>query len=209
MTITDAAPAGPRETFATVANPVPVQLRLVESLGVPLVTLPPATESRWRDLAACGDADPELFFPLPNEFAAAQAAVDERCLQCPVRQYCRANAEDIGATQFAGVWGGIFYGGNRAWHPRPVRQAPPAPIEPRADGGRKCRRGGCPQSALPHRLYCGWECHHACIVGTANGDRAHREHGEKPCDPCHEALLQENRERHRVRRERRRAAELT
>jgi WhiB family redox-sensing transcriptional regulator len=60
----------------------------------------------WRDAAACGRADPELFFPV-GATGPALRQIDEAkrvCRSCPVRAPCLAWALDHDVT--AGVWGG-------------------------------------------------------------------------------------------------------
>lgn len=60
----------------------------------------------WVDLAACGEVDPEIFFPISTTGAAlgqihqAQAI----CARCPVAAACLDWALRIG--QDHGVWGG-------------------------------------------------------------------------------------------------------
>ena len=62
--------------------------------------------SRWWELAACKDADPDLFFPVSEigpgrRQAAAAKAV---CATCGVRQLCLDYA--LATRQVHGVWGG-------------------------------------------------------------------------------------------------------
>ena len=55
---------------------------------------------RWRDRAACRDADTNLFFP-PEEGGKAQARKAKAiCAGCPVRAECLESAEEFG------IWGG-------------------------------------------------------------------------------------------------------
>ena len=59
----------------------------------------------WRDKAACGDADPDLFFP-PDEGGKAQARKAKGiCAGCPVRAECLEYA--IRNGEHWGVWGGV------------------------------------------------------------------------------------------------------
>jgi WhiB family redox-sensing transcriptional regulator len=61
----------------------------------------------WRDLAACRDEDPELFFPIgtgPAADADAQRA-KAVCRSCPVREQCLTFA--LSSGQDSGVWGGL------------------------------------------------------------------------------------------------------
>jgi WhiB family redox-sensing transcriptional regulator len=62
---------------------------------------------RWWDLAACQNAEPELFFPISA--TAASAITVERakrvCSACPVRSACLRYALDHRQEQ--GIWGGL------------------------------------------------------------------------------------------------------
>jgi WhiB family transcriptional regulator, redox-sensing transcriptional regulator len=66
-----------------------------------------ATESgRWWELAACRQADPELFFPV-SETGPARGQVTAAkavCTGCGVRQHCLDYA--LATRQVHGVWGG-------------------------------------------------------------------------------------------------------
>lgn len=59
----------------------------------------------WRDLAACRDEDPELFFPVGNTPAADRQTKRAKavCRECFVVRACLADALD---TKVDGVWGG-------------------------------------------------------------------------------------------------------
>lgn len=62
--------------------------------------------SEWRDLAACREEDPELFFPIGTG-PAADAQVERAkavCQRCPVAEHCLAYA--LSSGQDAGIWGG-------------------------------------------------------------------------------------------------------
>lgn len=67
------------------------------------------------DLAACLDADPDLFFADdPNQIAAAKAY----CAECPVRLECLVGA--LRRAEPHGVWGGeLFDGGTVIARKRP------------------------------------------------------------------------------------------
>ena len=60
----------------------------------------------WRDQAACGHADPDMFFPIgTGEPALRQIDEAKRiCQACPARTPCLAWALDHGVAH--GVWGG-------------------------------------------------------------------------------------------------------
>lgn len=55
----------------------------------------------WVEAALCADTDPDELFVQ----GAMQRAVRDRCLDCPVRLECLAEALECGAT--FGVWGGL------------------------------------------------------------------------------------------------------
>ncbi|HWG65244.1 MAG TPA: WhiB family transcriptional regulator [Streptosporangiaceae bacterium] len=67
---------------------------------------PGATDTDWRDLAACAQADPELFFPIGTSGPARHQVDDAKkiCHGCPVRVNCLRWALERGED--AGVWGG-------------------------------------------------------------------------------------------------------
>ena len=63
--------------------------------------------SRWWELAACQDADPELFFPV-SEIGPARRQVARAkavCETCEVSQLCLDYA--LSSRQAHGVWGGL------------------------------------------------------------------------------------------------------
>jgi WhiB family transcriptional regulator, redox-sensing transcriptional regulator len=65
-----------------------------------------ATYGDWWDLAACQQADPELFFPV-SAVGSARADIDRAkavCATCRIRQQCLDYALDT--RQAHGVWGG-------------------------------------------------------------------------------------------------------
>jgi WhiB family redox-sensing transcriptional regulator len=63
-------------------------------------------DARWREAAACCQADPELFFPIGS--AGTGAAEIQRakaiCAGCPVRRPCLTYA--LATSQQFGIWGG-------------------------------------------------------------------------------------------------------
>jgi WhiB family redox-sensing transcriptional regulator len=68
----------------------------------------------WREDAACGDADPDLFFPIGTTGNALRQ-IDEAkriCRFCPVQIQCLAWALETGVTD--GVWGGVTEDERRA-----------------------------------------------------------------------------------------------
>ena len=64
------------------------------------------TVTDWRDLAACRDSEPNLFFPVGTTGPALDL-IDEAkeiCTECSVREECLMYA--LQTNQEAGVWGG-------------------------------------------------------------------------------------------------------
>lgn len=60
----------------------------------------------WRELAACRDSEPSLFFPVGSTGPALEqiAAAKQICAECNVREDCLQYA--LESNQEAGVWGG-------------------------------------------------------------------------------------------------------
>ena len=60
----------------------------------------------WRDLAACRDSEPNLFFPVGTTGPALDLIEEakEICGECSVREECLMYA--LETNQEAGVWGG-------------------------------------------------------------------------------------------------------
>jgi WhiB family redox-sensing transcriptional regulator len=60
----------------------------------------------WRDLAACRDSEPSLFFPIGTTGAAVEQieAAIAICMSCSVREDCLQYA--LETNQESGVWGG-------------------------------------------------------------------------------------------------------
>jgi len=69
----------------------------------------------WRDLAACRDEDPELFFPTGTDGPALAQIKQAKavCRRCPVTGECLSWALDTG--QDHGIWGGTTEGERRIW----------------------------------------------------------------------------------------------
>jgi WhiB family transcriptional regulator, redox-sensing transcriptional regulator len=65
------------------------------------------TLSDWRELAACRDSDPDLFFPIGTTGPAVEQIEKARgiCGICSVREACLQYA--LETNQEAGVWGGF------------------------------------------------------------------------------------------------------
>lgn len=64
------------------------------------------TITDWRDLSACRDSEPNLFFPIGSTGPAMDQidAAKAICMQCSVREECLGYA--LETNQEAGVWGG-------------------------------------------------------------------------------------------------------
>lgn len=79
----------------------------------------------WRTLAACRDADPEIFFPLATAGTDAEkrqtALALAYCGACPVRPECLADA--LGSDIKWGVWGGTTEADREALGRNPVAKA--------------------------------------------------------------------------------------
>ena len=60
----------------------------------------------WRESGACLTADPNLFFPVENGYAAVRQMMKAQqiCAQCGVRRECLDFAMETGQTH--GIWGG-------------------------------------------------------------------------------------------------------
>ncbi len=71
---------------------------------MPSTTISIATD--WRDVAACRDSDPSMFFPIGTTGPALdQIAIAKAiCSQCQVQEDCLQYA--LVTNQEAGVWGG-------------------------------------------------------------------------------------------------------
>jgi WhiB family transcriptional regulator, redox-sensing transcriptional regulator len=70
----------------------------------------------WRVDAACGDADPDLFFPIGTIGKALRQIEEAKqiCRVCPAQIQCLAWALENGVTD--GVWGGTTEDERRAIH---------------------------------------------------------------------------------------------
>lgn len=73
-------------------------------LPMPSTTINIATD--WRDVAACKDSDPSMFFPIGTTGPALdQIAIAKAiCAQCQVQEDCLQYA--LVTNQEAGIWGG-------------------------------------------------------------------------------------------------------
>ncbi|MFN2486693.1 MAG: WhiB family transcriptional regulator [Acidimicrobiia bacterium] len=69
-------------------------------------TMATITTTEWRELAACRDSEPSLFFPIGSTGPAIDqiAAAKEICLGCGVAEDCLQYA--LESNQESGVWGG-------------------------------------------------------------------------------------------------------
>ena len=64
------------------------------------------TVTDWRDLAACRDSEPTLFFPVGTTGLALDHIEEAKdiCTECSVQEECLMYA--LQTNQEAGVWGG-------------------------------------------------------------------------------------------------------
>ena len=62
--------------------------------------------TEWRELAACRDSDPLLFFPIGQTGPAVDQIVEAKliCSECAVQEDCLQYA--LETNQESGVWGG-------------------------------------------------------------------------------------------------------
>jgi WhiB family redox-sensing transcriptional regulator len=60
----------------------------------------------WRDLSACRDTDPDLFFPVGTTGPAIEQIENAKavCRVCEVQQQCLDYA--LATNQDSGIWGG-------------------------------------------------------------------------------------------------------
>jgi WhiB family transcriptional regulator, redox-sensing transcriptional regulator len=74
---------------------------------VKYIKSPILKQVNWRQVAACRDEDPELFFPIGNNGPALAQIEDARevCRDCPAIGYCALFAFETG--QDNGVWAGM------------------------------------------------------------------------------------------------------
>jgi WhiB family redox-sensing transcriptional regulator len=77
----------------------------------------------WRELAACREEDPELFFPIGTGPAADAQAEQAKavCRRCPVLEQCLTYA--LSSGQDAGIWGGLTEDERRAMRRRDLEVA--------------------------------------------------------------------------------------
>ena len=64
------------------------------------------TITEWRQMSACRDSEPSLFFPVGTTGPALENIADAKaiCAQCSVQEDCLQYA--LESNQEAGVWGG-------------------------------------------------------------------------------------------------------
>jgi WhiB family redox-sensing transcriptional regulator len=144
----------------------------------------------WREDAACGGEDPELFFPVRPAGPAAEAAklicngTYDRP-GCPVQVRCRQWADQHGIIH--GVWGG------ESEAERQTRLALPS-AHPGANRGGLAVCDHCGHGFTRRRhgqRFCSHRCHHQSMVaqpghecGTITAAGRHRRRGEPVDDAC-------------------------
>ena len=65
------------------------------------------TAEDWRLRGACGNEDPELFFPVGETSSTSKRQIEQAksvCAVCPVRSRCLAEA--LANSDTYGIWGG-------------------------------------------------------------------------------------------------------
>jgi WhiB family transcriptional regulator, redox-sensing transcriptional regulator len=86
---------------STVARPASLTSNAVQiaAQGITIAT-------DWRELSACRDSDPTLFFPIGSTGPAIDqiSAAKQICGECAVQEDCLQYA--LESNQEAGVWGG-------------------------------------------------------------------------------------------------------
>jgi WhiB family transcriptional regulator, redox-sensing transcriptional regulator len=75
-------------------------------LTSPSASITEVSLANWRDVAACRDTDPDLFFPVGTTGPAVDqiSAAKIVCEACPAKQPCLEFA--LISNQDSGVWGG-------------------------------------------------------------------------------------------------------
>ena len=88
---------------------------------------------QWKSMAACGSAEPDLFFPI-SAAASNQVQVTEAkvlCARCLVRRECLDFA--IRTRQMHGIWGGMTeeerYSAVKSHQQLAARSAAPDPVD--------------------------------------------------------------------------------
>ncbi|MBT2369968.1 WhiB family transcriptional regulator [Streptomyces sp. ISL-10] len=84
--------------------------------------VPAPTPFDWRNLAACREEDPELFFPIGNTGPALLQIEEAKAVcrrRCPVMETCLNWA--LETRQEDGVWGGLSQDERRAERRRTAR----------------------------------------------------------------------------------------
>ena len=90
----------------TIDNGVDRPLGGVVSLTIPRTIPLHAQDDNWRDVAACRDTDPDLFFPVGTTGPAIEQIDSAKavCDTCPSKQPCLEYA--LSTNQDSGVWRG-------------------------------------------------------------------------------------------------------
>lgn len=95
-----------------------------------------AVNSRWRDRAACLDADPELFSPVdvhrPDTFDNARDTARRFCSRCPVVAECGRDAD---SRRHQGLWGAAWRTAQPSYHRLPL--LPGLVLEPLGERRRR------------------------------------------------------------------------
>jgi ferredoxin len=68
-------------------------------------------DARWMARGACGDVDPDMFFPDRDDKAAIRSAIAV-CVSCPVLRECagwRRDHPSCYGYRVSGVWAGRYF----------------------------------------------------------------------------------------------------
>jgi hypothetical protein len=128
----------------------------------------------WMTDAACRGHDPNWWHPAKGGDNVNTTKAKRICETCPVAVQCLQYALDIGEQ--TGIWGGVSVNKYRKEHGKTVTR------RPKVNYG-----GGIAGVQHPDR----WK---PIEHGTANGYRAERRRGLKPCQPCTQARAEERRQ---------------
>ena len=101
------------------------------------------TITDWRELSACRDSEPNLFFPIGTTGPAVDQIESAKaiCTECSVREECLSYA--LETNQEAGVWGGTPRMNDVACASAGWPNAAAAPADPTHHTGVRPRRAPC------------------------------------------------------------------
>lgn len=119
----------------------------------------------WRSMAACGTAEPDLFFPVSASACnlSQVARAKEICGRCLVRDQCLEFA--LETRQLHGIWGGTTEEERYRLFRTPQRRASAGETVSRADGYRLAARSG---PGDPARGDCGLPQRNTAVTGAGS-----------------------------------------